>query len=113
MKATPEIDRKAYELAKDYLSSLKIMGVTQALVEKYQNLSSLRPKPTSKNELYQRILESAQNSNMKTGVIGRSIGGVDKLGLVLDDFNPEWVLDEYGDNWQAVLDQIVKELVRV
>lgn len=49
MKAIPEVDRKAYELAKSYLPSQKITGVTQALIEKYQNLSSLRPKPTSRN----------------------------------------------------------------
>lgn len=63
-----------------------------------------------KEELYQRLLGSAQNANMKNGVIGKSIGGVDKLSSVLDGFNPEAVLAKYGDDWQAVLDQIVKEL---
>jgi hypothetical protein len=110
MKTTSEVDQQAYELAKGYLPSLKIAGVTQTLIEKYLNPSSLSSKPTSKQGLYQRVLESAQNANMKAGVIGRSIGGVDKLASVLDGFNPRVVLAKYGDNWQAVLDQIVKEL---
>jgi hypothetical protein len=47
---------------------------------------------------------------MKAGVIGGSLGGVNKLSLILDDFNPSKVLDKYGDNWEAVLDQIAKDL---
>jgi hypothetical protein len=110
MKATHEIDRKSYELAKDYLPNLKMPGVTEKLIEKYQNLPSFRPRPTSKEQLYQRLLESAQNANMKAGVIGGSIDGVDKLASVLDGFNPKTVLDKYEDNWEAVLDHIGKEL---
>lgn len=110
MKANPEIDRKAYELAESYLPSLKIPGVTQMLIEKYQKLSSNRTKLSSKNELYQRILGHAQNTGMKKKVIGEAIEGVDKLAPVLCEFNPQRVLATYGDNWQAVLDQIVKEL---
>jgi len=110
MKATPEIDRRAYELAKGYLPGLNITGVTQTLIEKYLNPLSLNPRPTSKEELYQRLLSSAQNANMKAGVIGRAIGGVDKLAPILFGFNPEAVLDRYEDDWEAVLDQIVKEI---
>lgn len=109
MKATPEIDRRAYELAKGYLPGLNITGVTQALIEKYLNPLSLNPRPTSKEELYQRLLNSAQTAHMKAGVIGRAIGGVDKLAPILFGFNPEAVLDRYEDDWEAVLDQIVKE----
>jgi hypothetical protein len=110
MEANPEMDRKAYELAKSYLPSLRIKGVTQTLIEKYQKLSSLRDKPTSKEELYQRVLGHAQNANMRASVIGKSINGIDKLSPVLEGFNPKAVLAKYGDNWQAVLDQIMKEL---
>jgi hypothetical protein len=108
MKTTLEIDRQIYELARGYLPSLNIPGVTQALIEKY--LNPPHPRPTSKDGLYLRILESAQNAHMKAGVIGKSIGGVDKLAPVLIGFNPQAVLARYGDNWQDVLDQIEKEL---
>jgi hypothetical protein len=110
MKATPEIDRRAYELAKGYLPGLNITGVTQTLIEKYLNPLSINPRPKKKEELYQRLLGSAQNANMKAGVIGRSIDGVDKLSTILDSFDPEAVMTRYGDDWEAVLDQIVKEL---
>lgn len=110
MKTTAEIDRNAYELARGYLPSLKINGVTESLVEKHLNPASLNPRPTTKQGLYQRVLESAQNANMKSGVIGRSIGGVDKLVLVLEDFAPGAVLTKYGNSWDLVLDEIVKRL---
>jgi hypothetical protein len=110
VKPTPESDRQVYELAKNYLPSLKITGVTQTLIEKYQKLSSQRPRPLSKEELYRHLLEHAQNTGMKRRVIGESIGGVDRLGIVLYKFNPTEVLAAHGDNWQSVLDLIVKEL---
>jgi hypothetical protein len=104
------IDEKAYHLAKSYLPSRNIAGVTADLIEKYLNPLTLNPKPTSKKDIYHRILESAQNANMKAGVIGRSIGGVEKLALVLEGFNPGAVLDKYGGNWEAVLRDIVEML---
>lgn len=96
-------------MAKGYLPSLKISGVTQELIEKYQNLPFHRPKPKSKNDLYERLLGSAQNANMKAKVIGEAIGGVDKLSVISEGFDPEYVLKNYRDNWQ-VLDQIVEKL---
>jgi hypothetical protein len=110
MKLISHIDRQAYELAKGYLPSLNIDGVTESLVEKYLNPLSLNPKPTSTSGLFQRILESAQNANMKAGVIGRSTGDVGRLGIVLANFDPKVVLAKYGDSWEAVLDDIVEKL---
>jgi len=108
MNTTPEMDRKAYELARGYL--LTIPGVTEIIVEKYQNLPSSRPKPSSKNDLYHRLLDSAQNANMKANVIGDAIGGVDRLALISNDFDSEYVLKTYASNWEAVLDQLVEKL---
>ena len=110
MDGNAVIDRKAYQLARDYLPSLGIEGVTTELVAKYLNPLSLNPKPSSIEGIYQRILESAQNANMKAGVIGRSIGGVECLSQVLEGFNPKAVKQKYGDDWGAVLDDIVIKL---
>jgi hypothetical protein len=110
MKTIAEIDSSAYLLAKCYLPSLKVSGVTEALVEKYLNPASLSPRPTTKQGLYQRLLESAQNANMKAGVIGRAIGGVDKLAPVLENFDPAAVLTKYPSGWEAILDDIVNTL---
>jgi len=110
MKDNALIDKKAYQLAKNYLPSRSIAGVTADLIEKYLNPLTLSPKPTSKEGIYQRILESAQNANMKAGVIGRAIGGVEKLALVLEGFNPRAVLDKYAGEWEAILKDIVERL---
>lgn len=105
-----KIDKQSYLLAKSYLPSLGINGVTANLIEKYLNPLTINPKPTSKEAIYQRILESAQNANMKAGVIGRAIDGVDNLSLVLEGFNPKAVLNKYSVGWEAILDDIVERL---
>jgi hypothetical protein len=110
MKDNALIDKKTYHLAKDYLPGRSIGGVTADLIEKYLNPLTLNPKPKSKEGIYQRILESAQNANMKAGVIGRAIGGVDKLSLVLEGFNPRAVMYKYAGDWEAILNDIVERL---
>lgn len=98
MKDNGLVDKKVYQLAKWYLPSKTITGVTSALIEKYMNPLSLNSKQTSKEAIYQRILESAQNANMKAGVIGRAIGGVGRLLSVLEGFNAKAVIDKYADD---------------
>ncbi len=110
MKDNALIDMKAYQLAKDYLPGRNIRGVTASLIEKYLNPLTLNPKPASKEGIYRRILESAQNANMKAGVIGRAIGGVEKLSLVLEGFNPKAVMDKYAGDWEAILNDIVERV---
>jgi len=110
MKDSVISDRKAYELAKGYLPSLGIEGVTPSLVDKYANPLASRVRPTSKAGIYRRLLVSGQNANMKAGVIGRAIGGVDKLSLVLEGFNPKGVTVKYGSDWGALLDEVVEKL---
>ena len=110
MKKIEEIDKTAYRLARDYLPSLNIPGVTDKLVERYMNPEALNPRPTTKEGLYQRVLESAQNANMRAGVIGRAIGGVSKLASVLFGFSPDKVLAHYGTDWERLLDDIVNTL---
>ena len=110
MTDTAKIDKQAYLRAKSYLPSLGINGVTPNLIEKYLNPLTINPKPTTKQGIYQRFLESAQNANMKAGVIGKAIGGVGKLSIVLDNFTPKSVLNKYGDDWEVVLNDIVEQL---
>jgi hypothetical protein len=110
MTDTAKIDKQVYLLAKSYLPNLGQKDITANLIEKYLNPLSLNPKPSSKQGIYQRILESAQNANMKAGVIGRAIGGVSTLSVVLEDFNPDAVLKKYGTGWESILNDIVKQL---
>ena len=46
---------------------------------------------------------------MKAGVIGSSIGGVEKLSQVLFDFAPSRVLEHYSF-WESILDDIEAQL---
>lgn len=110
MANTAKIDNQAYLLAKSYLPNLGLNEITENLIEKYLNPLTINPKPTSKEGVYLRILESAQNANMKAGVIGRAIGGVDKLSVVLENFNAKAVLNKYGNGWESILDDIERQL---
>jgi hypothetical protein len=101
-----ERDAKAYRIAKEFLFGLNVAGVTSDLVEKYLNPSETLSRAQSIPGIYSRILESAQNAGMKSGVIGKSIGGVDNLGPVLCGFDPTAVLAKFGAEWEKVLDEI-------
>lgn len=105
-----KIDKKAYQLAKDYLPKKRITGVTPDLIEKYLDPLTLKPKPTTKEDIFQRILISAQNANMKSGVIGKSINGIEKLSNVLENFSPKAIIKKYSNNWEAILNEIIKTL---
>jgi len=105
-----ERDKKAYDLAKEYLLQLNIQDVTPDLIEKYLCLSISKPRPKSIPEIYLRMLISAQNANMRAGVIGKAIGGVDKLSVVLCNFEPSKVLIKYNNGWNQLLDDIEKNL---
>ena len=110
MTYTARIDSQAYVLAKSYLPSLGLNQITPNLIEKYLNPLTINPKPTSKEGIYQRILESAQNANMKAGVIGKAIGGVSRLSVVLENFNAKVILNKYCNGWEDILDDIVNQL---
>ena len=110
MPSQSDTDRRIYSLARAYLPSLHVPGVTSALIEEYLSPFPQNPRPATKRIIYQRLLESAQNANMKAGVIGRSIGGVANLSNVLSDFDPAAVRKEYGNDWRRVLRTVVAKL---
>lgn len=60
------------------------------------------------SELFRRILLSAQNANMKAGVIGGSIGGFNNLGAALFDFDPVRVGKTFGGEPERLLNHIRK-----
>lgn len=105
-----EADREAFRLAQAFLLGFGDRGVTSAVLAKYSNMSSLTPKPTDIAGIYLRLLESAQNANMKSTVIGKSIGGVSSLAPVLHQFNPVAVIEQYGEDDNRLLNDIVKQL---
>ena len=103
-------DKTVYDEAKKFLISNTPDEITEDVIESYLSLPRPTPDELSLNEIYHRLLESAQNANMKTGVIGGSIGGVDNLRQVLFGFDPNKVLEQYSDNDEELLDNIIKTL---
>jgi len=99
-----ELDWAAYELATDFVLEV----ITPDELENELHISASN-KPETIEELYLRLLESAQNANMKPQVIGGSIDGVHNLGSVLFDFDPALVLKRFPTE-SDVLDEIVVEL---
>jgi hypothetical protein len=102
-----ERGQKAYELAKQYLLDLGVKGITQELIDKYLQGPE---KPRTMAELYKHLLFSAQNANMKRGVIGKAIGGIENLGGILCGFQPRLVLEKYKAGWQQVLDDVIEHV---
>ena len=105
-----DIDKFVYSEAKKFLLDLCIADVNASLIEKYLNPASLQQPPDSIPKIYERILESAQNANMKSGVIGRAIGGIKNLSHVLFRFDPEKVLRRYDNDWEKLLDDIERKI---
>ena len=105
-----DYDNKIYNCARKFLYENTPSEVTEEIIESYLNYLE---KPNSANwtieQIFLRFLESAQNANMKAGVIGGSINGVENLKSVLFDFDPKKVYEKF-QNSEELLDEIIKEL---
>jgi hypothetical protein len=107
----PELDRSAYRLARDYLLDFRSIGLTEMLLDEYLNPSLESLRATSISSIYYRLLDSAQNRGMSSGVIGGAIDGIDRLGAILCSFEPAEIFRKYGLNWHQVLDEIEQRLI--
>jgi hypothetical protein len=88
---------------------LGLEGVAPDTLDRQLSLS-LDERPDSLAEIYRRVLVSAQSPTMSPTVIGQAMGGIDKLDDLLLGFQPAAVVEKYGSNWQAVLDDIITQL---
>lgn len=102
-----QLDQSIYKLARDYLLSLD--NVTPEILDRHLSVSK-EERPDSLAGIYKRLLETAQSGNMGSQVIGQAIGGIDKLGGVLSGFQPAVIVEKYGNDWKAVLDDIEAQL---
>jgi hypothetical protein len=102
-------DRRAFDLAHQYIHALAVPGIDAALINEYLRPDATKQKPNDIRELYFRLLFHAQNANMKSRVIGGSIGGVEKLSEVLFEFDPCQVLAEY-QSWDQLLERVEQVL---
>ena len=102
---TQKKNRKFYHFAYDYLLNKTPPEVTEDLLKKYLVVPKSEQFFFSINDIFYRMLCSAQNRQMSVNVIGRAIGNVQNLGKVLDDFNVEYVLNHFSD-YKILLEEI-------
>lgn len=101
---------KTYSAAKKFLIRQIPSSDAKHIVESYLELPDKSNAPVPINELFARLLASAQNANMKASVIGGSISGIDNLGKALFSFNPSKVQKAFANDPDRLLKHIVKVL---
>lgn len=102
--------RKTYLAAKDFLIRELDRPEAKEIIESYLLMPDGSGTQVSLKEIFQRLLSSAQNANMKASVVGNSIGGVKNLGKALFGFNPKKVAQFYANNPDDLLKDIVEKL---
>lgn len=73
--------RSTYLAAKKFLIRELARPDAKDILESYLSLPDQSNQPVSLSKLFERLLSSAQNANMKASVVGGSIGGIQNLGL--------------------------------
>jgi hypothetical protein len=106
MVPTAARDVAAFRLARQYLLTFALEGVTDAVIDHYVEPPVTRLRPATMNGIYLRVLASAQNANMRANVVGGAIGGVERLEGVLCTFDPAAVSRCFGDRWEDLLDAV-------
>jgi len=102
-------DTRVFSLAMEFLLGSRTRGakpVTNEMLQAY--FHPIRPNTVA--GIYRHLLESAQNANMKAGVIGQSIDGLPNLALVLCEFDPKEVVKKYGNSREQVFEDIKRIL---
>ena len=98
------------DAARAYLLSFSERGVDPQVLARYlEPGDALRARDI--HGVYRKLLCSCQNANMKTTVVSGSMtGGLAALSPVLFGFDPRSVVERYGDDSEAVLDDIVAKV---
>ncbi|MGA2220761.1 MAG: hypothetical protein ABSH21_03115 [Verrucomicrobiia bacterium] len=102
--------KKIYATARQFLVERIPSTDAEKILSSYLELPDQSREPVGIDELFRRLLESAQNANMKAGVIGESIGGFNNLGKALYSFNLKKTLEDFEAAPDVLLDHIVKQL---
>lgn len=101
---------QAYSIARSFLVRQIPSPEAERILESYLAPPDMNNDPVALNGLYMRLLASAQNANMKAGVIGGSIGGIENLGKALSGFDPKKVERKFANDAEGLLAHIIKIL---
>ncbi|WP_019864723.1 hypothetical protein [Methylovulum miyakonense] len=99
-----------YRFAKKFLISQIPSPNAKKILESYLTLPDGSAEPVEINELFRRLLSSAQNTNMKANVIGGSIDGIENLGKALFNFDPKKVDKKFANDPSKLLSHLIKKL---
>jgi hypothetical protein len=88
------LDRLVYRLAERYL--LGLPDVTRDMLDRQIAPGPQAQRPESMQGVYLEMLRSLQSPQAMPRVIGGSIGGIERLGPVLFDFDPARVAAAYS-----------------
>lgn len=102
--------RQTYSKTKQFLVKLIPSADAKSILETYLELPDKCNEPVSISKLFECLLSSAQNANMRAGVIGGAIDGIDNLGKALFSFNPKKVENAFSNDPEGLLNHIVKVL---
>ena len=107
-------DEHLLNLVKEHVLKDQNASDAQArqVLAKYLNPVPRPQSLTGKDGIFHRLAYTAQDYGMAPSVIGKAMGGVDKLEPVLFGFDPQAVVEKYPDitHHQALLDTIVSDL---
>ena len=101
-------DIKLYQSAYKFL--LGFPGISEDDLKQHLTIHSSSNKPANINLIYKQLCQTAQNKQMSPKVIGQSIGGFSNLGLVLYNFDPFTVAENYLISDR---DKLLKEIISV
>jgi len=103
----PKLDNEAYKKAREFLLENTPNDITNEIIESYLIPPNAKNENYKINDLFFRLLESAQNANMKRGVIsGTMDNGLNALKGVLFNFSPKKIIEKYQDDSKSLLSEI-------
>jgi hypothetical protein len=97
-----------YKAAIEFLLNQKEKGITRELLDCFFKQDDQgKKKPDSLSGIYLTLLKSAENAQGKSNIIGKSLGegGVERLGAVLNNFDPCYVKENFK-SWEKLFDTI-------
>lgn len=106
---TQEINKKFYNFAYDFLVKSTPAEITESVIKSYLSVPNPEKNCKSLNDIFYRMLFSAQNRQMSVNVIGGKIGGVENLGKVINNFDAKYVVEKYVNNENVLLNDIINE----
>ena len=99
-----------YDVAKQFFLEKIPSPKRKEILASYLERPDASTEPVDMPELFLRLLKSAQNANMKAGVIGKAVGSVSALGKVLFNFDVAKTLKKYSGKPENLLQDIEKTL---